>query len=676
MWYAKVSTLTIVWVANRDNPISDKYSSVLKILDGNLVILNESQTLIWSTNQNSTTSNSVVAVLADDGNLILRDGSNSNQPIWQHFDHPAHTWLPGAKIAYNKLTNTHQRLTSWKNSDDPSTGLYSLSLDANNSQYVMFWNGSKQYWTSGPWNGQIFSLIPEMRANYIFNFSCHDNENESYFTYSMYNPSIISRLIMDISGQGQQLTWLESTKQWNLFYAQPRQQCEANDFCGQYGICNNIIQPFCNCLTGFNPKSLNDWNLSDYSGGCVRRTELLCGNITAANQQKNRFWEISNTRLLEYPQSVAVGSAAECESSCLNNCSCIAYAYDSNGCSIWIGELMNLQDGSGNTLYLRLAAAEFPKPKSKKGIIIGAVVGSVAAVVLLGLVFVVIWKQQRRLVGTKALDGSLVAFRYKNLQKATKNFSEKIGGGGFGSVFKGTLPDSTVIAVKKLESINQEEKQFRAEVSTLGTIQHINLVRLCGFCPEGKRKLLVYDYMQNGSLDSHLFHEKESKPANILLDVDFYPKVADFGLAKLLGQEFSRVLTTMGGTIGYIAPEWILGLAITTKADVYSYGMKPFELISGKRNTDQSEERIVKFFPIWAASVVIEGGDVLNLLDHRLEKHVDIEEVWRICKVASWCIQDDENDRPSMGQVVQILEGILDVNLSPIPRLLQALVAD
>ncbi|KAI7981201.1 G-type lectin S-receptor-like serine/threonine-protein kinase [Camellia lanceoleosa] len=710
IWYAKVSTLTIVWVANRDNPISDKYSSVLKILDGNLVILNESQTLIWSTNQNSTTSNSVVAVLGDDGNLILRDGSNSNQPIWQSFDHPAHTWLPGGKIAYNKLTNTHQRLTSWKNSEDPSTGLYSLNLDANNSQYVICWNGSKQYWTSGPWNGQIFSLIPEMRANYIFNYSYHDNENESYFTYSMYNPSIISRSIMDISGQVQQLTWLESTKQWNLFCTLPRQQCEVYDFCGQYGICNNIIQPFCNCLAGFNPNSLNDWNLSDYSGGCVRRTELLCGNITAANQEKDRFWEISNTRLPEFPQSVAVGSAAECESSCLNNCSCTAYAYDSNGCSIWIGELMNLQDGSGNTLYLRLAATEFPKPKSKKGIII-VVVGSVAAVVLLGLVFVVIWKRQRRLVGTNALDGSLVAFRYKDLQKATKNFSEKIGGGGFGSVFKGALPDSTVIAVKKLESINQGEKQFRVEVSTLGTIHHVNLVRLCGFCSEGKRKLLVYDYMQNGSLDSHLFHEKKSKvldwkkryqialgtarglaylhencrdciihcdikPANILLDVDFRPKVSDFGLAKLLGREFSRVLTTMGGTIGYLAPEWISGLAITTKADVYSYGMMLFELISGKKNTDQSEERIVKFFPIWAASVVVEGGDVLNLLDHRLEKHVDIEEVWRICKVASWCIQDDENDRPSMGQVVQILEGIVDVNLSPIPRLLQALVAD
>ncbi|CAL5391331.1 unnamed protein product [Camellia sinensis] len=731
MWYAKVSTLTIVWVANRDNPISDKYSSVLKILDGNLVLLNESQRLIWSTNQNSTTSNSVVAVLGDDGNLILRDGSNSSQPIWQSFDHPAHTWLPGAKIAYNKLTNTHQRLTSWKNSEDPSTGLYSLNLDANNSQYVIFWNGSKQYWSSGPWNGQFFSSVPEMRTHYVFNFSYLDNENESYFTYSLYDPSIIFRFIMDISGQVQELTWLESTKQWNFFWAQPRQQCEVYDFCGQYGICNNIIQPFCNCLTGFNPKSLNDWNLSDFSGGCVRRTELQCGNSTAANQEKDRFWEISNSKLPEFPQFVAVGSAADCESSCLNNCSCTAYSYDSNECSIWIGKLMNMQDGGGNTLYLRLASSEFPKPKSKKGIIIGAVVGSIALEVVLVLVCVVLLKRQNRIVATSCLlwrntsrwlsflheermatvYGSLVAFRYKDLQKATKNFSEKIGEGGFGSVFKGTLPDSTIIAVKKLKSINQEEKQFQVEVSTLGTIQHVNLVRLCGFCSEGKRKLLVYDYMQSGSLDSHLFHEKESKvldwqkryqialgtarglaylhencrdciihcdikPANILLDVDFRPKVADFGLAKLLGREFSRVLTAMRGTTGYLAPEWILGVAITTKADVYSYGMMLFELISGRRNTDQSEERIVKFFPVWAASVVINGGDVLSLLDHRLEKHVDVEEVWRICKVACWCIQDDENDRPSMGQVVQILEGILDVEPSPIPRLLQALVAD
>ncbi|XP_028084932.1 G-type lectin S-receptor-like serine/threonine-protein kinase At2g19130 [Camellia sinensis] len=141
IWYTKVSTQTIVWVANKDIPIFDKYSSELRILDGNLVLLNESQTPTWSTNQNSTTSNFVVAVIGDDGNLILKDGFNSTQPIWKSFDYLVHTWLPGSKISYNKRANTHQSIT-WKNYEDPSPGLFSHVLDANNS-YLLLWNGSK-----------------------------------------------------------------------------------------------------------------------------------------------------------------------------------------------------------------------------------------------------------------------------------------------------------------------------------------------------------------------------------------------------------------------------------------------------------------------------------------------------------------------------------------------------
>jgi serine/threonine protein kinase len=164
------------------------------------------------------------------------------------------------------------------------------------------------------------------------------------------------------------------------------------------------------------------------------------------------------------------------------------------------------------------------------------------------------------------------------------------------------------------------------------------------------------------------------KPENILLDSDFVPKVADFGLAKLVGRDFSRVLTTMRGTRGYLAPEWISGVAITAKADVYSYGMMLFEVVSGRRNSDPPEDGQVTFFPTIAAKVVIEGGNAINLLDTRLDGNGDIEEVARIIKVASWCVQDNETERPTMGQVVQILEGILEVNLPPIPRSLQMFV--
>ena len=717
MWYCtdKVSKQTIVWVANRDTPVSDRFSSELRISGGNLVLFNESKIPIWYTNLISSRSSSVEAVLGDDGNLVLRDGSNSSvspSPLWQSFDFPADTWLPGAKVGLNKITKRNTLLISWKSKDNPSPGLFSLELDPNQSRYLIFWNRSKDYWSSGSWNGLIFSLVPEMRSNYIYNFSYINDTKESYFTYSLYNETLISRFVMAAGGQIQQQSWLESTQQWFLFWSQPKTQCEVYAYCGAFGSCNGNSQPFCNCLRGFNPKKGDDWKSEVFSGGCKRVSTLQCGNSSVVNGKRDRFFSSNNIKLPANPQPVlAAGSAQECESTCLSNCTCTAYAYDGSLCSVWFGNLLDMKqladESNGNTIYIRLAASEFSSSKNDKGIVIGGVVGSVVIVSLSGLVLFVFLRRRKTVKTGKAVEGSLIAFAYRDLQNATKNFSEKLGGGGFGSVFKGVLPDTSVIAVKKLESIIQGEKQFRSEVSTIGTIQHVNLVRLRGFCSEGNKKLLVYDYMPNGSLDSLLFSEKNTKvldwktrysialgtarglnylhekcrdciihcdikPENILLDAQFCPKVADFGLAKLVGRDFSRVLTTMRGTRGYLAPEWISGVAITAKADVYSYGMMIFEVVSGRRNSEQSEDGKVKFFPSYAASQINqEYGDILSLLDHRLEGDADLEELTRVCKVACWCIQDEETQRPSMGHVVQILEGVVSVNPPPTPRCLQ-----
>ncbi|KAK3138883.1 hypothetical protein QOZ80_5AG0374680 [Eleusine coracana subsp. coracana] len=325
--------------------------------------------------------------------------------------------------------------------------------------------------------------------------------------------------------------------------------------------------------------------------------------------------------------------------------------------------------------------------------------------------------------GLATTEGGVIAFKYRDLQSFTKNFSDKLGGGAFGSVFRGQLPDhTTMIAVKKLEGLRQGEKQFRAEVSTLGTIQHVNLIRLLGFCSDaGDRKLLlVYEYMPNGSLDRHLFaanklswraryqiavgvakglaylHDEcrdriihcDVKPENVLLDAEFAPKVADFGLAKLLGRDFSRVLTTMRGTVGYLAPEWIGGEAVTAKADVFSYGMMLFEIVSGRRNvvghgkTDSSSGTSgeantaveTTFFPVLAARRLAEAeGDVTALLDTAVRSDAYAEEVRRVCKVACWCIQDEVHARPTMAEVVQVLEGVTDVEVPPVPRYLEVL---
>ncbi|KAK9225877.1 hypothetical protein WN943_010922 [Citrus x changshan-huyou] len=626
IWFKKLSEQTIVWVANRDKPVSDKNSSVLRISDGNLVLLNESKTPIWSTSLNSSnTTASIGAVVLDEGNFVLRD-SSANSTLWQSFDHPTHTWLPGMKFGINKRAKVNQFLISWKNKEDPAPGLFSLELAPDGSdQYVIMWNRSEQYWNSGVWTGINFANVPEMISHHNFDFNYISDENGRYFVYSVTN-SMTTRFVIDSSGQIEQMFWLESSKAWFQFWSQPRQPCDVYAYCGAFGSCNEGNQSFCACLPGFRPKWENNWNLmQDYSSGCVRKTQLQCENTVVTNGKSDKFLANSHMVLPKHPQSVAGGSIKECEKTCSRNCSCTAYAYADNACSIWIGSLLSLHqlspgDANGKTIYVKLAASEFSSSSNNKGTVIGAVVGSVAFVALLGLLaFMYFRKRENTMKTSKSVeDGSLVAFAYKDLLTATKNFSEKLGGGG--------------------------------------------TARGLAYLHEKCRDCIIHC---------------DIKPENILLDAQWCPKVADFGMSKLVGREFSRVLTTIRGTRGYLAPEWLSGVAITAKADVYSYGMMLFEIVSGRRNFEwnsvYSEDEEMKYFPTWAASLMSEGGNVLSLLDKRLEGSADVEELSRICKVACWCIQDDETHRPSIGQVVQILEGVLEVTQSPIPRSLKVI---
>ncbi|XP_073108472.1 G-type lectin S-receptor-like serine/threonine-protein kinase At2g19130 [Elaeis guineensis] len=717
IWYKTIPGQTVFWVANRATPISNTSSAEFKISeDGNLVLLNSSTIPVWSSNSTPSTSDSTVAVLLDTGNLVIRNGSNTT--IWQSFDHPTDTWMPGGWLGVNKVTGEYQSITSWENPENPAPGLFAESMDPDGSnQFVLLWNGSEVYWSSGLWNGQYFTAVPTTSASSPFNFTFTDNKQRKYAMYTILDSSFITRCVIDSSGQLKQWYWLNSSQEWQTVFTQPVAQCDVYSLCGIFGICDQkSTDNICSCSPGFEPASMEEWELKVWSSGCVRKTSLRCSNQSSAGGEEDRFLEMTNTRLPASPQNLNVGSAEDCEQACLNNCSCNAYAYVS-GCLIWTEDLRNLQqlyvgDSGAGTLHLRLAASDFPGSSSSHKFVIDltlSVIGGVLGIlcVLVGLIWT--FQRRKRIRMSKQVEGSVIVFTYSDLQRATKNFSEMLGSGGFGSVFKGTLVDSTDVAVKKLEGLRQGEKQFRTEVSTLAAIQHVNLVRLRGFCSEGSKRLLVYEYMLGGSLDSHLFqinstvldwktryqiilgiarglaylHEKcrecivhcDIKPDNILLDKDFCAKVADFGMAKLIGRDFSRVLTTMRGTIGYLAPEWISGLPITSKVDVYSFGMMLFELISGKRNAAHSEDGNEIFYPSWAAKKITEG-DIFSLLDHRLNGAADIEELTRVCRVACWCIQDSEGHRPTMGLVVQILEGVLEVSMPPLPKALQLLTGD
>ncbi|KAM3258423.1 hypothetical protein ACQJBY_050281 [Aegilops geniculata] len=727
IWYNKVQKVTPVWIANRETPISDPASSELTVwTDGNLVLLNKSRSIFWSSNTPTTTGASnttIVVVLLNTGNLVLTYASNTSNIIWQSFNHPTDTQLPGMKFGRNKLTGVSDRHVSWRNYMDPSPGLFSVSMDPSvAAQYLLIWNNSRPYYTPGKFNPQAgaFSSIPSMTVmmmpNSVYSYEYVENDKEEYFLLTVKDDNIFLRTVIDPFGQQKGMVWLEDKQDWMLYFAEPSEKCSVYSMCGAFSWCAENTIPMCSCLRGFIAQSPTEWSSGNYTGGCTRNVALPCSLNGGGSEpsmhsyEEDRFYEANNVRLPDGSQIVQAASAIECEVACLNNCSCMAYSYNKT-CSLWYTDLMNLQenlDNTTNSIFIRLPASEIPHTESSRGQPLGVIVGG--SILALGVCLVVVLcflHKRRRIKGLHHIGINLITFRYKDLQLVTKNFSEKLGAGSFGSVFKGVLQDGTVVAIKKLEGVRQGEKQFRAEMSTLGTIHHVNLIQLLGFCSEGEHRMLIYEYMPHGALDQHLsrvglgdvlpwntryqiaigiakgltyLHDNcmnciihcDIKPENILLDATFSPKVADFGLAKLLGRDFSRVITTMRGTIGYLAPEWISGTAITAKADVFSYGMMLFEIISLKRNVEHGKRCANKFFPILVA-MKIQEGDVHELLDADLRRDVNLEELDRACMVACWCVQQDERSRPTMGVIVQILEGLVEVNMPPVPRYLQVL---
>lgn len=322
IWYKNISPQTVVWVANRVTPIPSSAikSSKLRILDGDLVLVDGAQNLVWSTNLSVTTvkKNSVLATLRDSGNLVLsEDGINSTTPLWESFDHPTDTNLPGSKFGYNKRTKTTYGFTSWKSWDDPAPGLY--SLDNNGDMGFLLWNRTEEYGRSGHKFG--IDSNPSLKPNPLFNFAFVDNENETYFTYNMLNPSMLGRHVIQVDGREKQLTWSESTQEWLLTYVQPPQPCDIYAYCGPFGFCNDNSTTVCVCLQGFKYKSEREWGLNEFSGGCVRNTSLKCGT-NYQEEDMDRFIVYPNVRLPRHPQNITIQTQADCESTCVKNCSC------------------------------------------------------------------------------------------------------------------------------------------------------------------------------------------------------------------------------------------------------------------------------------------------------------------------------------------------------------------
>lgn len=333
----------------------------------------------------------------------------------------------------------------------------------------------------------------------------------------------------------------------------------------------------------------------------------------------------------------------------------------------------------------------------KKLIIIVVTLGVSTTVgfILLGLwwfKFRVVWREADDFI-EHDVPGMPRRFSYREIKYLTENFNTKLGEGGFGSVFAGTLRDGEQVAVKRLDGLGHIKESFFAEVKSIGSIHHVNLVRLIGFCIEKSHRLLVYVFMENGSLDRWLFgevlltwqhrkkiildiakglnylhvecHHKiihlDIKPQNILLDENFNAKVSDFGLSKLIDRDQSRVMTTLRGTPGYLAPEWLNGI-ITEKADVYSFGVVVLEIVCGKKVFDlsRSEEDWYLLTLLRRKKEENRLLDIVGVYGDQDDEVYGVEAV-KMLKLAAWCLQGDYTKRPSMSMAIKVLEEGMEV---------------
>ncbi|KAG2712587.1 hypothetical protein I3760_04G133700 [Carya illinoinensis] len=338
---------------------------------------------------------------------------------------------------------------------------------------------------------------------------------------------------------------------------------------------------------------------------------------------------------------------------------------------------------------------------NKKYLII--VVGTVAAVVFLIFLALCIMRNKGWLGDKISVDKELRRidlqtglFTLRQIRAATKNFdpTNKLGEGGFGCVYKGMLSDGTVIAVKQLSSKSKQgNREFVNEIGMISALQHPNLVKLYGCCIEGNQLLLIYEYMENNCLSRALFgkdtfcrlkldwptrqkiclgiarglvylHEesrlkivhRDIKTSNVLLDKDYNAKISDFGLAKLSEDDNTHISTRVAGTIGYMAPEYAMRGYLTNKADVYSFGVVALEIVSGKSNTNYRPKEEFVYLLDWAY-VLQERGSLLELVDPALGSEYSSEQAMVMLNVALFCTNASPSLRPTMSQVVSMLEG-------------------
>ncbi|KAK8579565.1 hypothetical protein V6N13_142755 [Hibiscus sabdariffa] len=718
IWYHNISGKyqTVVWSTHANSPVTD--DSSLVIGDNGVLRLIDSSgrnLLPWSSTEINPNSTSLT--LEDSGNLVYGD--------WQSFKYPTDTILPNQTMNGSNGTTLQSKNGKFRFLDRKS---------------LVF--GSSSYWRT---DNPFIMLEPtgmvtrETGATLVSSDFGEQNK--------------LRRLTLDDDGNLRIYSFDRIANESSVVWLAVQEMCTVHGTCGDNAICmddgSNSDINYCICPPGF---KRNTSDRESYS--CEMKTPWT-------NHGKTKFLRLDYVNFSggSDQTDLKVENFSVCQSRCLanENCKGFGFKYDGKGyCVLQIDRLAfgYWSPGTEAAFFLRVDHSEtdesnftgmtsllettcdvnisLPEPPDESNTTVRNIVivcTLFAAELISGVVFFwgflkkyIKYRDMALTFGLEFLPvGGPKRFTYAELKAATSDFSNPIGRGGFGDVYKGELADHRVVAVKCLKKVTGGDGEFWAEVTIIARMHHLNLVRLWGFCAEKGQRILVYEYVPNGSLDKYLFHSSQApsldkqveidprstdvpkpildwniryrialgvaraiaylheeclewvlhcdiKPENILLADDFCPKISDFGLAKLRKKEDMVSMSMVRGTRGYMAPEWLKMDPITPKADVYSFGMVLLELVSGVRSFDMQGSFIESedwYFPRWAFDKAFKEMKVEDILDqqikHCFDNRLHFDLVDRMVKTAMWCLQDRPEARPSMGKVAKMLEGTVEI---------------
>ncbi|RDX88036.1 putative receptor protein kinase ZmPK1, partial [Mucuna pruriens] len=711
---------TVTWMANRDQPVNGKRSKLSLTRTANILLLDAASNTAWSSN---TLSFSPAELhLQDDGNLVLRQLSGTL--LWQSFDFPTDTLLPGQPLT------RYTKLVSSRSQTNHSSGFYKLFFDDENV-LSLHYDGpdvSSSYWPK-PWLlswdvGR--SYFNSSRIGVLDSLGLFNSTDNFTFVTSDYGTVLQRRFKLDCDGNIRVYSRSSVLEKWYVSWQAMSNGCLVHGICGANSTCG--FDPTkgrkCLCLPGYR---LNDQ--SDWSRGCEPMFDLTC------HRNESIFLEMRGVELYGYDNHyVEASNYSACEDLCLQDCICKGFQYSYSNKKGFFRcytktQLLNgrrspkfpgrtylrlpkrnnfsVKESTIDTLYDHVCSVQLQRDYIKTQashsvkffLWFATSLGAFEMVCIFVVWCFLIRTSQSSEADQQGYHLTAAGFRkfsYSELKKATKGFSQEVGRGAGGVVYKGILSDQRHAAIKRLYEAKQGEGEFLAEVSIIGRLNHMNLIEMWGYCAEGKHRLLVYEYMENGSLAQNLssnildwskrykialdmarvlvyLHEQclewilhcDIKPQNILLDSNYQPKLADFGLSKLLNRNNPKntSISMIRGTRGYMAPEWVYNLPITSKVDVYSYGIVVLEMITGRSPTTSTqningEETYDGRLVAWVREKRSKTNTswVEQIIEPAIGQNYDKSRMEILTTVALNCVVEDRDSRPAMSQVVEMLQ--------------------